>query len=179
MSHPRAGQPALPEELVDVDALLRAYDDIRPDPSDPAQRVAFGTSGHRGSAFKGAFNEAHILATTEAIVRYRERQGYTGPLFIGRDPHALSEPAWRTALDRALQAVAASGATALVVPMGLDTFEGDPISGFTLRSGDYTGIGAALADAQLPTVFTFEGGYAVAEVGTNAVNLLEGFARAA
>ncbi len=97
--NPRAGQPALPSELVDVPALLRAYDEIRPDPSDPAQRVAFGTSGHRGSAFKAAFNEAHILATTEAICRYRASKGYTGPLFIGRDTHALSEPAWRTALE--------------------------------------------------------------------------------
>ena len=88
--HPRAGQPALPSELVDVPALLRAYDEIRPDPSDPTQRVAFGTSGHRGSAFRAAFNEAHILATTEAICRYRAAQGYTGPLFIGRDTHALS-----------------------------------------------------------------------------------------
>ncbi len=96
---PRAGQPALPSELVDVDALLRAYDEIRPEPSDPAQRVAFGTSGHRGSAFKGAFNEAHILATTEAICRYRASMGYTGPLFMGRDTHALSAPAWRTALE--------------------------------------------------------------------------------
>ena len=95
----RAGQPALPSELVDVPALLRAYEEIRPDPSDPAQRVAFGTSGHRGSAFKAAFNEAHILATTEAICRYRAGKGYTGPLFIGRDTHALSEPAWRTALE--------------------------------------------------------------------------------
>ena len=97
--HPRAGQPAQPDDLVDIPALLRAYDDIRPDPSDPAQRVAFGTSGHRGSALRGAFNEPHILATTEAICRYRTRQGYTGPLFIGRDTHALSEPAWRTALE--------------------------------------------------------------------------------
>ncbi len=97
--HPRAGLPALPSELVDVPALLRAYEDLRPDPSDPAQRVAFGTSGHRGSAFKAAFNEAHILATTEAICRYRAMQGYTGPLFMGRDTHALSEPAWRTALE--------------------------------------------------------------------------------
>lgn len=97
--HPRAGQPALPSELVDVNALLRAYEDVRPDPSDPAQRVAFGTSGHRGSALRGAFNEAHILATTEAICRYRAMRGYTGPLFIGRDTHALSEPAWRTALE--------------------------------------------------------------------------------
>jgi phosphoglucomutase len=98
-NHPRAGQPAQPSDLVDVPALLRAYGDIRPDPSDPAQRVAFGTSGHRGSAFKGAFNEHHILATTEAICRYRSAQGYTGPLFVGRDTHALSEPAWRTALE--------------------------------------------------------------------------------
>ena len=97
--HPRAGQPALASDLVDVPALLRAYDDIRPDPSDPAQRVAFGTSGHRGSAFRAAFNEAHILATTEAICRYRAAKGYSGPLFIGRDTHALSEPAWRTALE--------------------------------------------------------------------------------
>ena len=97
--HARAGQPAQPDDFVDIPALLRAYDDIRPDPSDPAQRVAFGTSGHRGSALRGAFNEAHILATTEAICRYRAGQGYTGPLFIGRDPHALSEPAWRTALE--------------------------------------------------------------------------------
>src|SRR5215218_8823824 len=97
--HPRAGQPAQPADLVDVPALLRAYEDVRPDGADPAQRVAFGTSGHRGSAFKGAFNEAHILATTEAICRYRAGQGYTGPLFIGRDTHALSEPAWRTALE--------------------------------------------------------------------------------
>ena len=97
--NPRAGQPALASDLVDVPALLRAYEDLRPDPSVPAQRVAFGTSGHRGSAFKAAFNEAHILATTEAICRYRAAKGYTGPLFIGRDTHALSEPAWRTALE--------------------------------------------------------------------------------
>jgi phosphoglucomutase len=95
----RAGQPADPADLVDIDALLRAYDEIRPDPSDPTQRVAFGTSGHRGSAFRGAFNEAHILAISEAICRYRELRGYDGPLFIGRDTHALSEPATRTALE--------------------------------------------------------------------------------
>jgi phosphoglucomutase len=95
----RAGQPALPAELVDVDALLRAYHDVTPDPLDPAQRVAFGTSGHRGSAFRGAFNEAHILATTEAICRYRISKGYSGPLFIGRDTHALSEPAWQSAVE--------------------------------------------------------------------------------
>jgi phosphoglucomutase len=96
---PRAGLPAEPSELVDVRELLRAYDDVVPDPTDPAQRVAFGTSGHRGSALRGSFNEAHILATTEAICRYRELRGYDGPLFLGRDTHALSEPATRTALE--------------------------------------------------------------------------------
>ena len=91
--HPRAGQPAQPDDLVDIPALVRAYHEVAPDPSVAAQRVAFGTSGHRGSAFRAAFNEAHILATTEAICRYRAGQGTTGPLFIGRDTHALSEPA--------------------------------------------------------------------------------------
>ncbi|MBA2382620.1 MAG: alpha-D-glucose phosphate-specific phosphoglucomutase [Chloroflexi bacterium] len=95
----RAGRPADPADLVDVDALLRAYDDIVPDPSDPMQQVAFGTSGHRGSAFRGGFNEPHILAISEAICRYRELRGYDGPLFIGRDTHALSEPATQTALE--------------------------------------------------------------------------------
>ena len=96
---PRAGTPADPADLVDVAALLRAYDEITPDPSDPTQRVAFGTSGHRGSAFRGAFNEAHILAISEAICRYRELRGYDGPLFLGKDTHALSDPATRTALE--------------------------------------------------------------------------------
>ncbi len=95
----RAGLPADPSTLVDVDALIGAYVDLRPDPSDPAQRVAFGTSGHRGSSFRAAFNEAHILAITEAICRYRRAQGYGGPLFIGKDTHALSDPAQRTALE--------------------------------------------------------------------------------
>ncbi len=97
--HPRAGQAAEARDLVDIPALLRAYDEIHPDPANPAQRVAFGTSGHRGSAINAAFNEDHILATTEAICRYRKGKGYTGPLYIGRDTHALSEPAWRTALE--------------------------------------------------------------------------------
>ncbi len=95
----RAGQPADPSTLVDIDALIGAYHDGRPDPADPAQRVAFGTSGHRGSAFRNAFNEAHILATTEAICRYRVQRGYSGPLFLGRDTHALSAPATATALS--------------------------------------------------------------------------------
>jgi phosphoglucomutase len=85
--------------LVDVDALVAAYHDRRPDPTDPTQRVAFGTSGHRGSSFRNAFNEAHILATTEAICRYRAQRGYSGPLFLGEDTHALSAPATATALE--------------------------------------------------------------------------------
>ena len=93
-------------------------------------------------------------------------------------PRGSGVAVWRAKLDQALQAVSDFGAQALVVPMGLDTFEGDPISGFTLQTEDYFAVGAALASARLPTVFTFEGGYAVAEVGTNAVNLLEGFQRA-
>ena len=94
-----AGLPADPSILVDVDRLIGAYHEIRPDPADPAQRVAFGTSGHRGSSFRGAFNEAHIVAMTEAICRYRTSQGTDGPLFVGRDTHALSEPAFQTALE--------------------------------------------------------------------------------
>ena len=99
MSVPRAGQPAQPEDLVDLDALLTAYEEVVPDPQDPAQQVSFGTSGHRGSSLDGAFNEQHILATTQAIVEYRRAQGVDGPLLIGRDTHALSEPAWRSALE--------------------------------------------------------------------------------
>jgi phosphoglucomutase len=99
MAHPRAGQPALPEDLVDLPHLVTAYYSIQPDPDDVAQQVVFGTSGHRGSALNGAFNEAHILAITRAIVEYRTAQGTTGPLFIGRDTHGLSEPAWVSALE--------------------------------------------------------------------------------
>ena len=94
-------------------------------------------------------------------------------------PRGTGYATWRAALDTALQAVADFGAQALVVPLGLDTFAGDPISGFTLQTGDYLAIGQALASAGLPTVFTFEGGYAVAEVGVNAVNVLQGFETAA
>ncbi|MEW6891997.1 phosphoglucomutase (alpha-D-glucose-1,6-bisphosphate-dependent) [Trueperella pyogenes] len=95
----RAGMLAQKEDLIDVDALICAYYDIEPDPDNPAQQVVFGTSGHRGSAFDGAFNEAHIVATTQAIVEYRATQGIDGPLYIGRDTHALSEPAEHTALE--------------------------------------------------------------------------------
>lgn len=97
--HDRAGTVALPEDLIDVDALLAAYYEVEPDYSDPTQRVSFGTSGHRGTSTNGTFNEAHIVAITAAIVEYRSLQGTDGPLFVGADPHALSEPAWRSALE--------------------------------------------------------------------------------
>jgi phosphoglucomutase len=94
----RAGTPAQPSDLIDVDALRRAYYDLKPDVSIPEQRVVFGTSGHRGSSLSTAFNEDHIAATTQAIVEYRNSQGITGPLFIGADTHLLSEFATTTAL---------------------------------------------------------------------------------
>jgi phosphoglucomutase len=110
MTDPRAGQPAQPSDLVDVAALVTAYYALEPDPADPGQQVSFGTSGHRGSSFDAAFNEAHILATTQAICEYRAAQGYDGPLFLGRDTHGLSEPAWTTALE----VLAANDVTVLV-----------------------------------------------------------------
>ena len=110
MADPRAGQPAEPSDLVDVAHLVTAYYTGVPDPDDVDQQVAFGTSGHRGSSLKTAFNETHILATTQAICDYRREQGYDGPLFIGRDTHGLSEPAWATALE----VLAANDVTVLV-----------------------------------------------------------------
>jgi phosphoglucomutase len=95
----RAGQPARQADLVDVAGLVTAYYAEHPDPSIPQQRVAFGTSGHRGSALKLAFNDDHIAATTQAICEYRAQAGLTGPLYLGRDTHALSEPAFVTALE--------------------------------------------------------------------------------
>jgi phosphoglucomutase len=95
----RAGTPAQPSDLIDVRELVEAYYSRVPDMSDPAQRVVFGTSGHRGSSLDGAFNETHIAATTQAIVEYRASQGITGPLFVGRDTHGLSRPAETTALE--------------------------------------------------------------------------------
>ncbi|WP_435200706.1 phosphoglucomutase (alpha-D-glucose-1,6-bisphosphate-dependent) [Janibacter sp. GS2] len=95
----RAGSPALPEDLIDVSHVVTAYYAVAPDPEDVDQQVAFGTSGHRGTSLAGSFNEAHILATTQAIVDVRRAQGIDGPLFLGRDTHALSEPAWTSALE--------------------------------------------------------------------------------
>src|SRR5262245_53579899 len=95
MKGSKAGRPADPSTLVDVKRLVGAYYELQPDVNDPEQRVAFGTSGHRGSSLKSTFNETHILAITEAICRYRKAHGIDGPLFLGRDTHALSEPAFR------------------------------------------------------------------------------------
>jgi phosphoglucomutase len=114
MADPRAGQPAAAEDLVDVAKLVTAYYAVHPDPGEPAQRVSFGTSGHRGSAFTATFNEDHILATTQAICEYRAGHGIDGPLFLGADTHALSEPAQVSALE----VLAANGVRVLVDARG-------------------------------------------------------------
>jgi phosphoglucomutase len=107
---PLAGKPAPKELLVDPARLEREYYERRPDPGDPAQRVSFGTSGHRGSSLRGSFNEAHILAVTQAICDYRRSQGTDGPLYVGKDTHAVSGPAQRTALE----VLAANGVTTVI-----------------------------------------------------------------
>ncbi|MFF4096156.1 phosphoglucomutase (alpha-D-glucose-1,6-bisphosphate-dependent) [Streptomyces sp. NPDC001834] len=112
MPHERAGQPARPEDLTDVARLVTAYYTLHPDPAVPDQRVAFGTSGHRGSSLATAFNDDHIAATSQAIVEYRARRGTDGPLFLGADTHALSEPARATAVE----VFAANDVTVLVDP---------------------------------------------------------------
>ena len=109
MTDARAGTPATPADLVDVPRLVTAYFTGVPDPDDPDQQVAFGTSGHRGSSLRTAFNETHILAITQAICDYRREQGYDGPLFLGKDTHALSEPAFASALE----VLVANGVTVL------------------------------------------------------------------
>ena len=107
---PLAGQPAPASILVDIPRLLAAYHELKPDPTVPAQRVAFGTSGHRGSSFERSFNEDHILAVSQAICEYRKGKGIDGPLFIGADTHALSQPAFESALE----VLAANGVQAMV-----------------------------------------------------------------
>ncbi len=107
---PLAGKPAPKSILVDIGKLLAAYTAVKPDPSVPAQRVAFGTSGHRGCSFDGSFNENHILAISQAICDYRQSKGIDGPLFIGADTHALSQPAFETALE----VLAANGVATMV-----------------------------------------------------------------
>ncbi|GLP76706.1 phosphoglucomutase, alpha-D-glucose phosphate-specific [Mycobacterium antarcticum] len=120
-ANPRAGQLALSEDLIDVAQVVTAYYSLVPDPENVDQQVAFGTSGHRGSSLDTAFNEAHILATTQAIVEYRAAQCTTGPLFIGRDTHALSEPAWVSALE----VLAANDVVAMID--GADRFTPTPV----------------------------------------------------
>ena len=107
---PRAGQPAATSDLVDVPRLVTAYFSEHPDPSVPEQLVSFGTSGHRGSSLRASFNDDHIAATTQAICDYRRGEGTDGPLFLARDTHALSEPAWVTAVE----VLAANEVTVLV-----------------------------------------------------------------
>ncbi len=112
--HPLAGKPAPHELLVNVPRLISAYYTEKPDPTDPAQQVAFGTSGHRGSSFRRSFNEDHILAICQAICEHRQAQGISGPLYIGMDPHALSEPALATAIE-----VFAANGQQIVIQAGL------------------------------------------------------------
>ena len=96
--HPRAGQPAQASDLVDIPGLVAAYYTDHPDAGTAAERVAFGTSGHRGSSLRRSFNEDHVVAISQAICEYRQQAGIDGPLFLARDPHALSEPAMISAL---------------------------------------------------------------------------------
>src|SRR5437773_63939 len=97
--HPMAGKPASASMLIDVSRLIDAYFSERPDAAVPSQRVAFGTSGHRGSSFARSFNEWHILAITQAICEFRKANGIDGPLFLGIDTHALSRPAFESAME--------------------------------------------------------------------------------
>jgi phosphoglucomutase len=94
-----AGMPATPSDLINVDEVISKYYDLVPDPSNPAQRVSFGTSGHRGTSLNGSFNEAHIVTISQAIAEIRKKNGVTGPLYLGRDTHCLSLPAWKSAIE--------------------------------------------------------------------------------
>ena len=146
MTDSRAGQPAQPADLVDVGHLVTRYFTETPDPDDPRQHVAFGTSGHRGSSLLTSFNEVHILATTQAICEYRAAQGYDGPLFLGRDTHALSEPAWVSALE----VLAANDVTVLVD--SADRYTPTPaVSHAILRANGGRTTGRGLADGIVVT----------------------------
>ena len=146
MADPRAGTPATPDDLVDVPHLVTSYYALQPDPGDPAQQVVFGTSGHRGSSLASAFNETHILATTQAICDYRREQGYDGPLFLGRDTHGLSEPAWTTALE----VLVANDVTVLVDDR--DGYTPTPaVSHAILRANQGRTTGSGLADGIVVT----------------------------
>jgi phosphoglucomutase len=146
VNDPRAGTLAEPRDLVDVAHLVTAYFAEHPHPGDPAQHVAFGTSGHRGSSLTGSFNEDHIVATTQAICEYRHGQGIDGPLFLGRDTHALSEPAWVSALE----VLVANGVTVLVD--SADRFTPTPaVSHAILRANEGRTAGPGLADGIVVT----------------------------
>src|SRR5881227_87405 len=125
---PLAGKPAPDNMLIDVDKLIDQYYQIHPDPSDSTQRVQFGTSGHRGSSATASFNEDHILAITQAIVEYRQSKGITGPLFIGKDTHALSAPAQQTALE----VLGAYGVEVMIAPD--DAYTPTPVVSYTILS---------------------------------------------
>jgi len=111
---PTAGKPVTPDALANIPRLVTAYFASKPDPANAAERVSFGTSGHRGSSLRNSFNEDHILATTQAICDYRCEAGLTGPLFVGIDTHALAEPA----LISALEVFAANGVDTMVDDRG-------------------------------------------------------------
>ena len=145
MPHPLAGKPAPASILVDVPRLVSAYYTRRPDVDNPAERVSFGTSGHRGCSLRGSFNEAHILATSAAIVEWRSAHGIAGPLFLGADTHALSTPALHTALE----VFAAAG-----VQVQLDAADGftpTPAVSFAILEHNRTRTGAARADGVVVT----------------------------
>jgi phosphoglucomutase len=145
MTSPRAGQPAAAEDLVDVARLVTAYYSVHPDPAEPAQRVSFGTSGHRGSAFTATFNEDHIVATTQAICEYRAAQGIAGPLYLGADTHALSEPAQVSALE----VLAANDVTVLVDARG--GYTPTPAVSRAILARNATATGSARADGIVVT----------------------------
>jgi phosphoglucomutase len=146
MADPRAGTPAQPSDLVDVAHLVTAYYTLEPDPDDVDQQVAFGTSGHRGSSLNTAFNEEHIAATTQAICDYRREQGYDGPLFLGRDTHGLSEPAWATAIE-----VLVANDVTVLVDSG-DAYTPTPaVSHAIIRANEGRQTGSGLADGIVVT----------------------------
>ena len=146
MADPRAGTLAQPSDLVDVAHLVTAYYTLEPDPDNVDQQVAFGTSGHRGSSLRTAFNEEHIAATTQAICDYRKEQGYDGPLFLGRDTHGLSEPAWATAIE----VLVANDVTVLVD--SADRYTPTPaVSHAIIRANEGRTTGPGLADGIVVT----------------------------
>lgn len=143
--HPLAGQPAPPDVLIDVEALQEAYFSRQPDPAAPEQAVSFGTSGHRGSSLDGSFNEWHVLAITQAICDHRRRHGIGGPLFLGADTHALSEPA----VVSAVEVLVANGVAVMLAPPG--QFTPTPAVSFAILDYNAGREGSRLADGIVVT----------------------------